>query len=154
MLVLKGRFCSRKTLLLLCCILEINFLKSFFQFVFIWKRITLLVFNGSRESQSNVVPGSGKICVRSNWARGDSALAKQTKHVSILWPVGRLVRWMFHTHKNTNSWCLVYIVRQGAQVGSGLHQEVAISLFPFLKFSLKCLFNTRMAMDGCISAPM
>jgi len=65
MLVLKVGFCSRKALLLSCCILEITFLKPYLWFVFLLKRIILLYFTGSWKSQSNMLLRSGKICMQS-----------------------------------------------------------------------------------------
>lgn len=159
MLGLKVGFYSRKTLLHLCCILEINFLKPYLWFVFLLKRIILLYFTGSWKSQSNMLPGSGKICMQSIWARGGWALIqtgnkKCTNSLATSSKPIRLVKQMFHIHKNTSNWFLLYTVQQGALFWPSLHQEVAISLFNENFEKGKYFFKTRITMDEYISAPM
>lgn len=133
-LILQVVFYSRKNLLHLCCILEINFLKPYLWFVSLLKRIILLYFTGSWKSQSNMLPGSGKICMQSIWARGDLALIqtgnkKCTNSLATSSSPTRLVKQMFHIHKNTSNWFSVYTMQQGAPFWPSLHQEVVISLF-------------------------
>lgn len=133
-LVLKLGFYSRKTLLLLCHIPAINFLKPYLWFVFLLKLIILLYFTGSWKSQSTILPAWGEVCMQSIWARGDLALIqtgnkKRTSSLASSSDPIKLVKWMFPIHKNTSNWFLVYTAQQGALFWPSVHLEVAISLF-------------------------
>lgn len=83
------------------------------------------------------------------WARGDLALIqtgnkkKGTNSLATSSNPVRIVKWMFHIHKNTSNWFLVYTVQQAALFWLSLHQEVAISLLmKILKKENICLSIT------------